>query len=205
MKFKKSIKNNFLPGIILILLLTSISSVWSQGKVQTIGRYLCIDYKPFFPIGLYHLPDRRNDDAIWKEVADAGFNYLLSGESGRHGIYVSKPIPWKEVDGQRFNLMELYRDESFLEELKAFLEENENDTTMLCWHAPDEPSWFGPTSNVLRLGYQAIKHMNFLRPVMSCRKMSIPSPMESESRDRDTISTPILWVSILKDWLRWAR
>jgi len=142
---------------VMMLLPGSTTVVLSQGSVQAIGKYLCIDYKPFFPIGLYHLPDKRNDDAIWKEVADAGFNYLLSKESGRHGIYVSKPVPWKEVEGKRVNLMELYRDDDMLEELKTFLTENENDTTMLCWHAPDEPSWFGPTSSVLRLGYEAIK------------------------------------------------
>ncbi len=140
-----------------MMFLTFIQPVKPQGDVKAIGEYLCIDYKPFFPIGLYHLPDKRNDDEIWKEVADAGFNYLLSNESGRYGIYVSKPIPWKEIDGQRFNLMELYRDDNFLGELKAFLEENEYDQTMLCWHAPDEPSWFGPTSTVLRQGYEAIK------------------------------------------------
>lgn len=146
-------------GLTCIMFLVIIQPVKPQGHVQAIGKYLSIDYQPFFPIGLYHLPDRRTDDDIWKEVADAGFNFMLSKESGRHGIYVSKPVPWKEIDGQRFNLMELNRDESFLNELKAFLEENENDTTMLCWHAPDEPSWFGPTSNVLRLGYEAItKH-----------------------------------------------
>ena len=77
MTFKRIKKNNFFPGIIIILLLGCSSSAWSQGKVQTIGQYLCIDYKPFFPIGLYHLPDKRTDDEIWKEVADAGFNYLL--------------------------------------------------------------------------------------------------------------------------------
>jgi len=157
MKYKKSTENNFLPFIIIILSLTSISLAWSQGNVQAIGPYLSIDYKPFFPIGLYHLPDNRTDDEIWKEVADAGFNFMLSRESGRYGIYVSKPVPWKEINGQRFNMMELYRDKSFLGELKDFLEANENDSTMLCWHAPDEPSWFGPTSNVLRLGYEAIK------------------------------------------------
>lgn len=143
--------------LIVILLVASLQSTMSQKNIQAIGKYLCIDYKPFFPIGLYHLPDKRNDDAIWKEVADAGFNYLLSTESGRHGIYVSKPVPWKEVEGKRVNLMELYRDNNMLEELKTFLAENENDSTMLCWHAPDEPSWFGPTSSVLRLGYEAIK------------------------------------------------
>ena len=143
--------------LLAFLLVFCTHPVLSQGDIQAIGRYLCIDYKPFFPIGLYHLPDKRSDDEIWKEVSDAGFNFMLSNESGRYGIYVSKPIPWKEIDGQRFNLMELNRDESFLGELKTFLEENERDTTMLCWHAPDEPSWFGPTSNVLRLGYEAIK------------------------------------------------
>jgi hypothetical protein len=157
MKTMKLKTNRFIIGLTGFVLVALIHTARSQGDVQAIGKYLCIDYKPFFPIGLYHLPDKRNDDEIWKEVADAGFNYLLSGESGRYGIYVSKPIPWKEIDGQRFNLMEINRDESFLGDLRAFLEENENDTTMLCWHAPDEPSWFGPTSNVLRLGYQAIK------------------------------------------------
>lgn len=157
MKNMRAKTNRFIIGLTGLVLVALIQPAWSQGDVQAIGKYLCIDYKPFFPIGLYHLPDKRSDDEIWKEVADAGFNYLLSKESGRHGIYVSKPIPWKEIDGQRYNLMELNRDESFLGELKGFLKENENDTTMLCWHAPDEPSWFGPTSNVLRLGYQAIK------------------------------------------------
>ena len=47
---------------------------------------------------------------MWKEVADAGFNFLLSEESGRHGMYVSKPIPWKEINGKKVSLMELYRD-----------------------------------------------------------------------------------------------
>ena len=160
----KSNKSNFLPGIIIILLITNIFSAWPQGKVQTIGRYLCIDYKPFFPIGLYHLPNRRNDDVIWKEVADAGFNFSNSSESGRHGIYVAKPVPWKEINGKRVNLMELYRDPSMLEELKDFLSENEDDPTMLMWHAPDEPCWFGPSANALQLGYEAIK-ANSKKPV----------------------------------------
>ena len=164
MIYRRSIRIRFISGIICLLLLTIVYPAKPQVNIQAIGKYLTIDYQPFFPIGLYHLPDRRTDDAIWKEVADAGFNFMLSRESGRYGIYVSKPVPWTEIDDQRFNLMELNRDESFLEELKAFLEENENDTTMLCWHAPDEPSWFGPTSNVLRLGYQAIKN-NSAKPV----------------------------------------
>ena len=154
---KRCIEIRFKFGVICLLLVTNLFQAKPQGTVQAIGKYLCIDYKPFFPIGLYHLPDKRSDDGVWKEVADAGFNFMLSRESGRYGIYVSKPVPWKEIDGKRFNLMELNRDERFLGELKTFLEENEKDTTMLCWHAPDEPSWFGPTANVLRLGYQAIK------------------------------------------------
>ncbi len=157
-------KTGLAPGLIGLLLLICVIPALPQGKVQTIGRYLCIDYKPFFPIGLYHLPDRRNDDAIWKEVADAGFNFLNANESGRHGIYVAKPVPWKEVNGKRVNLMELYRDPGMLDELKAFLAENEDDTTMLLWHAPDEPCWFGPSANALQLGYEAIK-ANSKKPV----------------------------------------
>ena len=128
---RRSIEIRFISGIICLLLLTIVYPAKPQGNIQAIGKFLTIDYQPFFPIGLYHLPDRRTDDAIWKEVADAGFNFMLSRESGRYGIYVSKPVPWKEIDGQRFNLMELNRDNSFLEELKTFLDENEKDTTML--------------------------------------------------------------------------
>ena len=132
-------------------------SVQAQSQVSTIGKYLCLDYQPFFPIGLYAFPDDRTDDAIWKEAAEAGFNFTLSEESGRHGMYVSKPIPWKNINGQKVSLMELYHDESMLDELTSFLSENENDSTLICWHAPDEPGWFGPSANSLQLGYEAIK------------------------------------------------
>ncbi len=141
----------------VILLGMGISHQALSQQIQSIGKYLTIDYQPFFPIGLYTLPDKRTDDAMWKEVADAGFNFLLSEESGRHGIYVSKPIPWKEINGKKVSLMELYRDPGMLAELKSFLNEHESDPTMLCWHAPDEPGWFGPSANSLQLGYQAIK------------------------------------------------
>jgi hypothetical protein len=140
-----------------MLLGSSSAQAASPPSVQAIGRYLCIDYEPFFPIGLYHFPDKRHDEAMWEEVAEAGFNFTLSKESGQHGIYVSKPIPWATLDGRKMSLMELSKDSRLLEKLKAFLAENEDDPTVLCWHAPDEPCWFGPSANVLQLGYQAIR------------------------------------------------
>ena len=148
----------------IVLLSTGFKTFANEPVISVIGKYLCIDYKPFFPIGLYAFPDNRSDDAIWKEAADAGFNFVLSDQSGKHGIYVSRRIPWKNVDGRRVSLMELYRDESMLGELKQFIAENEDDTTMICWHAPDEPCWFGPSANSLQLGYEAIK-ANSNKPV----------------------------------------
>lgn len=142
---------------LVVTLLISAGPAWANPTIQAVGKYVCIDYRPFFPIRLYHFPDKRHDDAMWKEVADAGFNFTLSNTSGKHGIYVSKCVPWKTLDGHKMSLMELARHESLLDELKQFLAENEDDPTLLCWHAPDEPSWFGPSANALQLGYRAIE------------------------------------------------
>lgn len=125
--------------------------------VSVTGRFLTVDHAPFFPIGLYELPDKRTDDAIWKETADAGFNFLLSEQSGRHGIYVSKPVPKTRLAGRRVSLMETYRDPALAAELRRWLAVNEADPTVLCWHAPDEPSWFGPSAAALEPGYQLIR------------------------------------------------
>jgi hypothetical protein len=140
------------------------ASLYAGQPVVAVGKYLTINYKPFFPIGLYSFPDKRNDDAMWKEAADAGFNFVLSEQSGKYGIYVAKKIPEKSLNGTRVSLMETYRDPSLATDLKKFLADNEKDTTILCWHAPDEPCWFGPSANVLRIGYELIK-ANSKKPV----------------------------------------
>jgi hypothetical protein len=160
----KSFKRMLYLCTLGIILLGMNSPAFADKPVTTIGKYLCINYKPFFPIGLYSFPDRRKDDAMWKEAADAGFNFVLSEESGKHGIYVARAIPWKTIDSVRVSLMETYRDNSLVDDLKIFLAKNENDTTILCWHAPDEPGWYGPSGVSLRLGYEAIK-ANSKKPV----------------------------------------
>ena len=113
------------------------------------GKYLTVDYRPFFPIGLYQFPDRRKDDEIWKEAAEAGFNFVLADEPGKHGMYVSRRIPTRRIDGRTYNLIETHRDPSLVEALKQFLRENEQDPTNLCWHSTDEPEWFGPSYQCL--------------------------------------------------------
>ena len=37
-------------------------------------------------------PDRRSDDAMWKEASEAGFNFVLSEQSGKYGMYVEQAI-----------------------------------------------------------------------------------------------------------------
>jgi hypothetical protein len=170
-------------------------NVCAQEPVKAIGKYLTINYKPFFPIGLYSFPDRRQDDAIWKEAADAGFNFVLSEQSGKYGIYVARAVPWKTINNQKVSLMELYRDNSLLPELKDFLAKNENDPTVLCWHAPDEPCWFGPSANVLQAGYEAIK-ANSKKPVWlnvgpSFTQIAHFSPARDHYRACDIISEDI--------------
>jgi len=176
-----------------IILQVTASHAVGQGRVKAIGNYLCINYRPFFPIGLYSFPDGRYDDAMWKEVSGAGFNFVLSNESGKYGMYVSRAIPTKTIDGVRVSLMETYRDPSLLNELIRFLDKYENDTTLLCWHAPDEPGWYGPSGVALFPGYEAIKDhskkpvwlnngpylaphiVNFSRPVEMTRPCDILS------------------------------
>ena len=77
------------PILFLLLipfLVHADASMDESPVVTTVGRYLCIDHQPFFPLGLYHFPDKRTDDAIWKEVADAGFNFVLSDQPGKYGV-----------------------------------------------------------------------------------------------------------------------
>jgi hypothetical protein len=150
----------FTFAALALLILVSGADPVSGQKVKAIGKYLTVNFKPFFPIGLYSFPDRRNDDAVWKEAADAGFNFVLSQESGKYGIYVARAVPGKEVNGKKVSLMELYRDPSMQDDLENFIKTNEHDPTILCWHAPDEPSYFGPAANSLRLGYEAIKEFS---------------------------------------------
>jgi hypothetical protein len=160
----KDFKRMIIISALGVMLLGMSSPVNADKPIKVIGKYLCINYKPFFPIGLYSFPDRRKDDAMWKEAADAGFNYVLSEESGKHGIYVARAIPWKVIDSLRVSLMETYRDPSLVDDLKSFMAKYENDTSILCWHAPDEPCWFGPSANSLMLGYEVIK-ANSKKPV----------------------------------------
>jgi hypothetical protein len=131
---------------------------------STAGKYFFIDYKPFFPIGLYDFPEKRNDDAIWKEAAEAGINFKLSKEPGKYGIWVSNPIPKVPIDGKNRSLMELQYGKDIQNQLKAYLNKYESDTTTICWHAPDEPSWFGPSGQILMNGYDYMKR-NSKKPV----------------------------------------
>ena len=149
-----------------ILLLISISffplnSSYSADRFDVIAGYLCIDFKPFFPIGVYSFPERRNDDAIWQEAANAGFNFTLFNGAGKYGIFTSPRTPFIEKDGKRRPLMNLNGDDgSMLKSLKEFIGKYENEPTVICWHAPDEPAWFGPAAEELELGYKAIKSIS---------------------------------------------
>jgi hypothetical protein len=126
-------------------------------KVYTNGAFMYLDYKPFFPIGLYDFPEKRNDDAMWKEASEAGFNFKLSKTPGKYGMKISRPIPYQAVNGKNVSVMEVQKGAEIQQKLAQFISEYEKDTTLLCWHAPDEPSWFGPTATVLRNGYTFLK------------------------------------------------
>lgn len=125
--------------------------------VQTNGRFMYVNHQPFFPIGLYAFPDKRDDDAMWKEAADAGINFMMAKTAGKYGIKVSRPIPKIPIDGKNRSLMEVQLGRTVQQQLLSFLQQHEQDTTMVCWHAPDEPSWFGPSGQILMNGYSFVK------------------------------------------------
>jgi hypothetical protein len=64
---------------------------------------------------------------------------------------------WKN---RQVSLLELYRDPGFAEKLRRFIAAHEADPTILCWHAPDEPSYFGPTATAQQPGYQLIRSLS---------------------------------------------
>jgi hypothetical protein len=130
----------------------------------TKGKYFFIDFEPFFPIGVYDFPEKREDDAIWKEAAEAGINFKLSKQSGKYGILVSKPIPKTQLNEANRSLMEVQYGKEVRSQLKDFLNKHETDNTIICWHAPDEPSWFGPAGHSLMNGYDFIKQ-NSKKPI----------------------------------------
>jgi hypothetical protein len=151
-----------IPSFIWVISLNTYAQ--NAPTFSTAGKYFFIDYKPFFPIGVYDFPEKRNDDTIWKEAAEAGINFKLSKESGKYGIWVSNPIPKVPIDGKNRSLMEVQYGEGIQNQLKAYLNKSESDTTLICWHAPDEPSWFGPTGQILMNGYDYVKR-NSKKPV----------------------------------------
>jgi hypothetical protein len=154
----------------VILFIFAFSLSYSQTKpddnqnIRAKNQFLFIDYQPFFPIGLYSFPNKRNDDAIWKEASDAGFNFVLANEPGRFGMKVSRPIPNDTFNGKTVSMMEVHRGKQVQNKLLDFLNEHETDTTMICWHAKDEPSWHGPSAEVVTNGYDFISN-NSEKPV----------------------------------------
>ena len=148
---------------LFILLVLGVNICFSQDKaipetnIKAYNQFLFVDYQPFFPIGLYSFPNKRNDDEIWKEASEAGFNFVMTNESGRYGMKVSRPIPKVSISDIKVSLMEVHRGEKLQNQFRDFLNRHETDSTMICWHAPDEPSWHGPSAEVLINGYEFIR------------------------------------------------
>jgi len=114
-----------------------------------------------FPIGLYAFPGGRSDDAIWKEASEAGFNFVISKKPGKYGMYTAREVPEIKEGDMRLSFMSIpMGDRSILDKLRNFIRANEGDTTVVCWLAPDEPSWFGPPAELLEFGYKAIRSMS---------------------------------------------
>lgn len=123
--------------------------------------YLCVDYKPFFPIGLYAFPEGRDDDAMWEEAAAAGFNFKMHSGAGRSGLWTSVSTPTAEGEGRNRSAMNLAGDDGTrLGLLREMVAGYEGAPSVLCWHAPDEPSWFGPPAEELVLGYRALQRLS---------------------------------------------
>lgn len=129
--------------------------------LDTAAGYLTVDFQPFFPIGLYAFPERRVDEAIWQEAADAGFNFALGEGAGKSGLRTSVSTPSLPGDGRKIPAMNLAGDDgSRLASLREMVDTFEDEASVLCWHAPDEPSWFGPPAEELVLGYRALRSLS---------------------------------------------
>ncbi|MGL4630367.1 MAG: hypothetical protein ACRCVT_04100 [Leadbetterella sp.] len=171
---------------LILIFLGSLQLALSQTnpELSTKGRFMFVNNKPFFAIGLYDFPSKRTDDAIWKEAAEAGINFMMSSSESKYGIKVSRPIP--KIKGR--SLMEVHQGKDVQQQLTAFLNKYENDTSTICWHAPDEPSWFGPTPQVLINGYDFVKK-NSKKPVWLNVGPSFTSSVEHYGRPEEYLES----------------
>ena len=159
-------------AIIYVLVVLVLLQAWgnaAEAAEVTIGSDLVlrVDGKPFFPIGIYHLP---GSEEPYRELAAAGFNLVRSGESRdaldkaqAAGLKVWVPIGGhvtfdKDVDAKRAKLAEVV----------ARLKDH---PALLAWESVDEPAWTYMKADQrvpaahLAAGYQALKRLDAGHPV----------------------------------------
>jgi hypothetical protein len=156
-------------GFLVVLVLLQPCANAADASEVTIGSDLVlrVDGKPFFPIGIYHLP---GSEEPYRELAAAGFNLVRGAASldaldkaQAAGLKLWVPIGShltfdKDVDARRDKLAEL------VGKLK-------DHPALLAWESVDEPAWTYmkadrrvPAAH-LTAGYEALKRLDPDHPV----------------------------------------
>jgi len=157
-----------LVALVALIALQTRVTIAEPAKV-TIGRDLAlrVDGKPFFPIGIYHLPA---GDEPYLELAAAGFNLVRCGSSRdaldkAHAAGLKAWVPLggylafdKDIDTERAQLAEV------VGKLK-------DHPALLAWESVDEPAWTYmkaeqrvPAAHLIS-GYRALKQFDADHPV----------------------------------------
>jgi len=157
-----------LLALIALIALQTRVTVAEPSKV-TIGHDLVlrVEGKPFFPIGIYHLPA---SDEPYRELADAGFNLVRCGASREaldkaHAAGLKAWVPIgghltfdKNIDAKRAELAEV------VGKLK-------DHPALLAWESVDEPAWTYMKAEQrvlaahLASGYRTLKQLDADHPV----------------------------------------
>jgi len=166
------------------------------------GRTVVHNGRPFFPIGIYHYPEGLPLEPRLEELAEAGFNTVLSGltsstdfmdSAHEHGIGVLPTLGWNMV-------LSAEGDEAKRQYLRENIERLKGHPALLGYEAPDEIAWVdysqrsdpgGNLEGVLR-GYRYIRSIDPDTPIwMNHAPRNTVEYLRSYSEAGDVLGTDI--------------